>query len=350
MGILSKAARDRKLDKELEICLDVFLYLLEFKSNDVLRAASDNIKDVMKELRESKSGDDKDLSSIIKECRSKVVNQLQYICDNNVSYKEAFVHFKSKIEEAHLTADNDDDTTAKVVGASKKKKGKASQLTKLELQQQRDDEKKLNVCWEKQEVVKQLTWDYQITVDFIQSFVIGKEAAATHKDTILIDAFRNISNGYRDLYNFYGYDEDDKWYHLDVSRMIKEYKSKVEKELLQVCNKVSHPTIKEAFTRHLADVKAGTIPAQNHRPHLHNKDEKRMSTKQKTSVIKKKKRSRLLMRRRELTFVKHKPPLFLEHHSHRHSQCCFRNTYFDRMYGHFRKSPPKEGEDDIDDV
>ncbi|PWA40519.1 RNA-directed DNA polymerase, eukaryota, Reverse transcriptase zinc-binding domain protein [Artemisia annua] len=224
----------------------------KFKANDVIRAAADNINDVMKELRDiiisSKSvDDDKDVSSIIKECRSKVVNQLQYICDNNVSsYNQAFVHIKSKIHE---------------------------------------------------------------------------------------------------------------WYHLDVSRMIKEYKSKVEKELLQVCNKVSHPAVKQAFTRHLADVKAGTIPAQNHRPHLHNKDEKRMSTKQKMRFIQKKKRSRLLMRRRELISVKHKPPLFLEHH--RHSQFCFKNNYFDRMYGHLRKSPPKEEEDsepefvecdDIDDV
>ncbi|GKD97049.1 14-3-3-like protein A, partial [Tanacetum coccineum] len=88
----------------------------------------------------------------------------------------------------------------------------------------------------------------------MERFILTK--GAPEIETVLDDAFRSISNGYHYLDNIYGYEEVDKWYHLDVSQLIKEYKLKVEKELKEICNKVSDPTIKEAFSRHLTEVTA----------------------------------------------------------------------------------------------
>ncbi|GJY48857.1 hypothetical protein Tco_0438813 [Tanacetum coccineum] len=129
--IWSKAARE-KLEEELDLYLDASLVIVKFeRPNDVVRVAWDNITAVMKDLQDiisSKSSVDKqqqphkdDVSLIINDCRSKVENQLQYICDNDVShnndkaFQDFVVHFKSKIQqqvqEAHL---NDNDTTASI--------------------------------------------------------------------------------------------------------------------------------------------------------------------------------------------------------------------------------------------
>ncbi|GJZ89174.1 hypothetical protein Tco_0660956, partial [Tanacetum coccineum] len=133
-------------------------------------------------------------------------------------------------------------------------KRKASQLTQLELQQQKDDEEKLNVCLDKQDAVRQFTMDYHKTVRFMEKFVPTKGPPV--KDRLLLDAFLRIAKGYRYLYNIHGYDEEDKWYHLDVPHLIKEYKSKLEAELQEICDKVSDPAIKEAFSHHLTEVNA----------------------------------------------------------------------------------------------
>ncbi|GJX33902.1 hypothetical protein Tco_0245459 [Tanacetum coccineum] len=259
--IWSKAARE-KLEEELDLYLDASLVIVKFeRPNDVVRVAWDNIAAVMKDLQDiisSKSSVDKqqqpqkdDVSLIINDCRLKVENQLQYICDNDVShnndkaFQDFVVHFKSKMQ-GHANADNDTGTT--------KMKGKASQLTQLELQQQKDDEEKLNVCLDKQDAVRQFTMDYHKTVRFMEKFVPTKGPPV--KDRLLIDAFLRIAKGYRYLYNIHGYDEEDKWYNLDVPHLIKEYKSKLEAELQEICDKVSDPAIKEAFSHHLSEVTA----------------------------------------------------------------------------------------------
>ncbi|GKC44781.1 ribonuclease H-like domain-containing protein, partial [Tanacetum coccineum] len=221
--IWSKEARE-KLDKEPDLYLDAALFPLQFQPTDVLTVASDNIRAVIKDLTAimlSKMADKQqqqkdDVSLIINESRLKVVNQLQYMCDNSASDNKAFedflVHFKSKLQ-GHLYAEKDDTV---------------------------------------------------FPVGFMERFILTKEA--TEKERILIDTYRNITNGYHDLYNIYGWQEEEKWYHLDMSLMVKEYKSKVEKELKEICDKVYDPTIKEAFSRHLTDVTTDTIPAQLNTP------------------------------------------------------------------------------------
>ncbi|PWA98564.1 remorin [Artemisia annua] len=170
MGAWSKAA----VEKELDVYLDALLFVFtEFEPNDVLRVASDKIRAVIKGLEDLNKSSVVVKDDVINECRLKVENELQYICDNNVSHNQPFkdflVHFKSS--------------------------------------------KKLQY----------------------------------HDDTCRI------------LKINYGYGEVDKWYHLDVSLMIKDYKSKMENELNQICNKVSNPTIKQAFSRHLTDVVTAQI-------------------------------------------------------------------------------------------
>nr|GEW60609.1 RNA-directed DNA polymerase, eukaryota, reverse transcriptase zinc-binding domain protein [Tanacetum cinerariifolium] len=262
--IWSKAARE-KLEEELDLYLDVSLVIVKFeRPNDVVRVAWDNITAVMKDLQDiisskSSSVNDKqqqpqkdDVSLIINDCRSKVENQLQYICDNDVShnndkaFQDFVVHFKSQMQ-GPSNADDDTGTT--------KLKRKASQLTQLQLQQQKDDEDKLNVCLDKQDAVRQFTMDYHKTVRFMEKFVPSTKGPPV-KDRLLIDAFLRIAKGYRYLYNIHGYDEEDKWYHLDVPHLINEYKSKLEAELQEICDKVSDPAIKEAFSHHLTEVTA----------------------------------------------------------------------------------------------
>ncbi|PWA72833.1 remorin [Artemisia annua] len=109
----------------------------------------------------------------------------------------------------------------------------------------------------------------------------------------------------------------------------------MENELNQICNKVSSPTIKQAFSRHLTDV----VTAQNHhRLHLHNKDEKTMSSKQS-------KHSEFIyssiVRPPELISVKEDIPSYIEDHS----KCCFKIHEMDQMLADLMKSPPKEEEE-----
>ncbi|GJZ33164.1 hypothetical protein Tco_0578600 [Tanacetum coccineum] len=254
----SEAARE-KLDKELDLYLDASLFISKFQRNDVLSVAWDNIIAVMKDLKQimldnHQQQKDDDVSLIINEHRLKVENQLlQYIGDSHVSHynKEAFqeilLNFKSKQADLNAAADND------ATGTSQNK-GEASQLTKIELQQQKDDEEKLNICMDKQDAVTKFIRDYQKTVQFMERFVLTK--LVPEIETVLDDAFSNISDGYHFLHNIYGYDEEDKWYHLDVPQLINEYKSKLETELQEICDKVSDPAIKEAFSHHLTEVTA----------------------------------------------------------------------------------------------
>lgn len=325
-----KAAREQ-LKKEAALYEQTAFFIMKFGLTGVLGVACDNILKVVGELEDMAKHDD-DVSWMIHENRSKVENELIYICDKSnydIQIKQAFKDFLVHFKQGDLTKCGIYSLYSPQIETIPTGKGKAPQLTKLRMQQQKDDDDKPKVYLGKMEKLYKESDDYDRTLVFMESFIDQEQLTNEEQHNLLLYAYENVLAVDHDLENIIasGKELSDR----DLSLIVKEYRSKIENELQGICDNVSNLTVEEAYARHLKDFKTGfKLSAQDHHhSHLQNEDGKIMSSKPKMSVKKKKKKSKLRLRGKGSSGSCKTPSpvdihLYMNDYVEDHSKCCMR--------------------------